>query len=170
MCSDSPSILLAQYEAKHPFAVWAAPLDIVRKTAIPPSAPQATPGKILVGILHSQSLTRSRRTFRDGSTVARMCNPCGTHRTASCSLPSVNVRPHCMCCFVCACWPWMITPLWTALVPFRVDTCVPCCIHTDWKNKISDLQKSMSSSGACRLPARSRELVTSVPVPTFRLT
>ncbi len=82
--------------------VGAAPLVVVRKSAAPPSAPHATPGGVNLGGCLVQPLANKfqRTPFGDGSTVAQMHkqhNPYGCYRTASCSSPSTNVRPCCMC-------------------------------------------------------------------------
>jgi hypothetical protein len=156
--------------------VGAAPLVVVRKSAIPPSAPQATPSGENLGGYLAQPLANMFPTHPQiwlYYSVNLNVQPVWDHRTASCSLPSVNVRPRCTCGLVCACWPWMISPLRTAPVPFGVDIFVPCCIHTDWKKNLMTRKKinSMSSPGACHLPpaARSRVLVISIPVPQLSL-
>ena len=71
---DGSSILFAQYAANTHLGglVRAAPLVLVRKLAVPPLAPQATPGvKNLGGYLAQPiTITFPRTPFGDGSTVA----------------------------------------------------------------------------------------------------
>ncbi len=115
--SDSPSILLTSYTScvicgKNPF--W-------RASRGSSTGSSSEVGRSSFGTASNARQEKSwwassinqipahplRRWYYHGSTRARMHNPHWEHSTASCSSPSKNARPCCMCGSHAACWPWI---------------------------------------------------------------
>ncbi len=138
MCPDSSSILLVLYAAKLPFGRTSRGSSACRISEVGSSpfgaASNARRKKNLGWCLVQPIAHTSPRTlFRDGSTVARMHNQYGDHRTASCSSQSTNVRPCCMCGGHAACWPWISS------TPSEWEDLYPAA--STQTEKISDSQK-----------------------------